>query len=638
MVSPLYSVAAAFAAIVLLVSRIPNIKIKDDLEMNKADRVYNILSIWVVFFCIQDAIWGIVAGEYVMNDKLLFFCSGFFHFCCVVTLYLWVAYVLTYLENRVKRAIIYRFIAMMLVLVQIFVLIANCFTPIMYYIDEFGIYQTLPIRSISFYLQYAGYITIGLLAGYLYLKEKDHEIKSKYIAVLAFVIAPIISGAFQRLYPDGPFNSIGFVLGCIIIQNFIIARERNELMQFKNDILQQNLDETMQNLIRAKEEAESANRAKTAFLFNMSHDIRTPMNAIIGFSTLLEKNFYDEEKRRDYFEKLRSSSNFLLELVNNVLEMARIESGKMTLDETPADLEDFNKTLMAVFEEQLQKKKLTMTYESKVEHRYLYADTTKANEVFLNILSNAIKYTPEGGHIKMTVVEHRSPKDGQVMITNTIEDDGIGISADYLPIIFEEFSRENNTTMSKVIGTGLGMPITKRLVTLMGGTINVESELGKGTKMIVTLPHKIADPKSIRRNDSIAEIDMAGFEGKRILLAEDNELNAEIATELLEDVGFKVERAIDGVDCVNMMQKSEPGYYDLILMDIQMPNLDGYGATRKIRGFVDGRKDTIIIAMTANAFDEDRADAMQAGMNGHIGKPISVPKLMETLSEVINKN
>lgn len=383
--------------------------------------------------------------------------------------------------------------------------------------------------------------------------------------------------------------------------------------------------------------ANAANAAKSSFLFNMSHDIRTPMNAIIGFTELLDKHLDDKELARGYIKKIKSSNEFLLSLINNVLEMARIESGKTTFDETEWDAKEFNDTLFSVFDTQMAEKGIEFTRTIDVEHTEVLCDATKLREIFLNVLSNALKYTPAGGKVTMRLKEIPSDRHGYAMYRTEIEDTGIGMSEDFIPHIFDEFTRERSSTDSRINGTGLGMAIVKRLVDFMEGTITVESKIGKGTKFTIILPHRIAASKdadqSVKDN---AEIDTELFKGKRILLAEDNALNAEIAIAILEEAGFEVDHAEDGIVCVDMLEKAETGYYDIVLMDIQMPNMNGYKATQTIRLSSDKQKANIpIIAMTANAFAEDKKNAFKAGMNGHIAKPINVKELMQTIASVI---
>lgn len=387
---------------------------------------------------------------------------------------------------------------------------------------------------------------------------------------------------------------------------------------------------------QARQLAEEANAAKTSFLFNMSHDIRTPMNAIMGFRDLLEKNQEDPEKRASYLRKIQDASNVLLSIINNVLEMARIEKGTVALDETAWSVDQFSDIIYSIFNDMMEKKGLTFTCQVNVKHQYFYCDTIKLREVFINILSNAYKYTPKG-EVRMLIEEQPNASEGWVNYQTTISDTGIGMSQDFLPHLFEEFSRENNTTDAKIEGTGLGMPIVKRLVHLMNGTIQVHSRKGEGTTFIVTIPHRIAHRNNLVEHAGMV-IDPHLFEGKRILLAEDNDLNAEIAIEILSEKGFVTERAEDGRTCCDMLASAPAHYYDLILMDIQMPRMNGYEATRFIRNMDDRDKSsTPILAMTANAFEEDKRNAIQAGMNGHLSKPIDVDELIKTLAYIIQR-
>lgn len=387
---------------------------------------------------------------------------------------------------------------------------------------------------------------------------------------------------------------------------------------------------------RAAKKAEAASEAKTRFLFNMSHDIRTPMNAIIGFSDLLEKHLDDKEKVHDYVKKIQLSGSFLLSLINYVLEMARIESGKATLRTEVGDAEELLGALKAVFEPAVEKKQLKYDCTLEVEHRFIICDVTKVREIVLNIISNSVKYTPEGGSVTVKITEVPGEEAGWTAYRFHVEDTGIGMSEEYLPHIFEEFTRERTSTESKVVGAGLGLPIVKSLVDLMGGTIQVESEIGKGSRFEVILPFKIASEEEIReKQEEHEEKPAEGLQGKRILIAEDNDLNAEIAIAILEENGFETERVEDGQKCVKAFSEKPAGYYSAILMDIQMPNMNGYEASKTIRGMTREDAGTIpIIALTANAFEEDRKKAFAAGMNGHIAKPISAETLLKTLGEI----
>ena len=390
---------------------------------------------------------------------------------------------------------------------------------------------------------------------------------------------------------------------------------------------------------KAQIQAEKANAAKSDFLFNMSHDIRTPMNALLGYSELMKRELTDP-KLLDYQEKMEQSGNLLLSIINNVLDMARIESGKVELDEDYVKIRDIYQGVYKIFQVEAEKKGIHLEMEYDVQHEHVICDETKNREIFLNLISNAVKYTASGGRVTIRITELDCDREDYVRIRTQIIDTGIGMSEEFLPSLFEPFTRERNTTTGKVAGTGLGMPIIKKYIDMMGGTIEAESKLGEGSKFTVILEYRIAD-KSYYEQDTEKSSDMDETDrisGKHVLLAEDNDLNAEIAQFILEDMGLIVDRVEDGVQCVARIEQKPAGTYDLILMDIQMPNMDGYKATEVIRGLSDKSKANIpIIAMTANAFEEDRKKALAKGMNGHIAKPVDIEKMREILQNTFKQ-
>ena len=436
------------------------------------------------------------------------------------------------------------------------------------------------------------------------------------------------------------FATVGFLVLCIISIILVLLRKARKA-ESAAKLAANDTQKLNDKLEKALKKAEAASLAKTCFLNNMSHDIRTPMNAILGYAQLME----DELKGKDlpetseYLEKLQQSGNLLLSIINNVLDMARIESGRMEIDENYARIEDIRQTLFEIFDDEAKKKNLAFRYTINVEHEHILTDTTKVKEIFVNILSNAIKYTPSGGSVTINVDELICDEPGYMIVRTRVSDTGIGMSQDYQTKIFDAFTRERNTTMSKITGSGLGMPIVKKYVDLLGGTIDVKSEFGKGSTFTVTLKHRIADEGYYtEKHVEELETDSGILEGRNILLAEDNDLNAEIAEAILERAGLKIERVEDGIQCVNQIMEMPAGTYDMILMDIQMPKMDGYKATQAIRNLPDKDKACIpIIAMTANAFEEDKRDAIEAGMNGHVAKPIQVDKLLSTLVEITMK-
>ena len=386
----------------------------------------------------------------------------------------------------------------------------------------------------------------------------------------------------------------------------------------------------------AVEKAESANRAKSTFLFNMSHDIRTPMNAIIGYADLASRHLDDPAKLEKYMENIQVCGQNLLMLLNNVLDLARIENDKTEIEYSVSDVDKDFRNCIAMFQNQADSKGQTLTVTTQLQYPYIYVDIPHLTEVCTNLVSNAVKYTGAGGTIRCDITQKPGEKEGWCDTVITVADNGIGISQEFQKHIFEPFERERTSTVSKVEGSGIGMGIVKKLVGLMGGTVAVESKIGVGSTFTVTIPCRIASKDETQVKRETAPSDEKSLCGTRILLTEDNDLNAEIATELLQEEGCTVDRAKDGVECVDMLEKAANGTYQLILMDIQMPVMNGYDAAKKIRRMDDPQKAGIpIIAMTANAFSEDRQAALDAGMNDHIAKPINMNILVPTIQKYL---
>lgn len=386
----------------------------------------------------------------------------------------------------------------------------------------------------------------------------------------------------------------------------------------------------------AAEKAESANRAKSTFLFNMSHDIRTPMNAIIGYADLASRHSDDPAKLKKYMENIQVCGQNLLMLLNNVLDLARIENDKTEMEYSVSDIEKDFRNCIAMFRNQADSKGQTLTVTTQLPYPYIYADIPHLTEVCTNLVSNAVKYTGAGGTIRCGVTQKPGEKEGWCDTVVTVADNGIGMSQEFQKHIFEPFERERTSTVSKVEGSGIGMGIVKKLVGLMGGTVEVESKIGVGSTFTVTIPCRIVSEEEAQAKRAADPADRESLRGTRILLTEDNDLNAEIATELLQEEGCTVDRAKDGVECVDMLEKAANGTYQLILMDVQMPVMNGYDATKKIRRMDDPQKANIpIVAMTANAFSEDKQVALDAGMNDHIAKPINMSVLVPTLRKYL---
>lgn len=424
-------------------------------------------------------------------------------------------------------------------------------------------------------------------------------------------------------------NKLSIVLGCITACILLILCTCGYSAYKKQKENEQKQQKLLQEAARL---ADSANKAKSTFLFNMSHDIRTPMNAIIGYAELGEKHLKEPTILEDYFEKILLCGKKMLHLIDNILELARIENDKATLDETISDISKNFDLCIDMFRKPIEEKHQTLKVNKNVRYPYLYMDDARSSEITINILSNAVKYTGEGGNISCTLNQYPGEKEGWSVLELIIADNGIGMSEEFQKHIFESFSQERSSTDSGIEGSGLGMGIVKKLVDLMNGKITVQSKPGAGSTFTITLPLKIANAEDRNPKHADGQLNIKKLKGKRILLVEDNDLNAEIATELLTEEGIMIERAENGVACIDMINKAKQNYYSLILMDIQMPIMNGYEASRRIRELKDGNKSQIpIVAMTANAFEEDKRMALASGMNDHVAKPIDMNVLLPTI-------
>ena len=411
-------------------------------------------------------------------------------------------------------------------------------------------------------------------------------------------------------------------------KDFFMQQEHSE-QEYRKSLEQKNVA-----LQLAVQRETKANLAKREFLFNMSHDIRTPMNAIIGFTALAQTHIDDRGQVEDYLKKISVSSQHLLSLINDVLDMSRIESGKVTLEAKPVHLPELVHELRDIIQAVVSKKDLSLTLDTVgVENEDVIADPLRLEQILINVLANAVKFTPDGGQISLWIVQKDTAPAGYADFEFHIKDNGIGMSEEFQKHIFEQFARERTSTVSKIQGTGLGMAITKSLVDMMGGRITVKSEQGKGSEFTISLRFPIGEAKAEQTPPAAKA---SAFTGKKLLVVEDNELNLEIASTLLKEAGFAVDTAENGKVAVEKVEAASADRYDLILMDIQMPEMDGYEATRRIRALPDTKKAALpIVAMTANAFEDDRKNALRAGMNGHIAKPLEIHKLFQVLSELL---
>ena len=411
-------------------------------------------------------------------------------------------------------------------------------------------------------------------------------------------------------------------------KDFFMQQEHSE-QEYRKSLEQKNVA-----LQLAVQRETKANLAKREFLFNMSHDIRTPMNAIIGFTALAQTHIDDRGQVEDYLKKISVSSQHLLSLINDVLDMSRIESGKVTLEAKPVHLPELVHELRDIIQAVVSEKDLSLTLDTVgVENEDVIADPLRLEQILINVLANAVKFTPDGGQISLWIVQKDTAPAGYADFEFHIKDNGIGMSEEFQKHIFEQFARERTSTVSKIQGTGLGMAITKSLVDMMGGRITVKSEQEKGSEFTISLRFPIGEAKTEQTPPAAKA---SAFTGKKLLVVEDNELNLEIASTLLKEAGFEVDTAENGKVAVEKVEAASADRYDLILMDIQMPEMDGYEATRRIRALPDTKKAALpIVAMTANAFEDDRKNALRAGMNGHIAKPLDIPKLFQVLSELL---
>lgn len=446
------------------------------------------------------------------------------------------------------------------------------------------------------------------------------------------VLDYIPSVVFSNTKPNGRKEYITMVYIPVEIKKNVVNKG---IILFRNITAEKSKEiEANKKLTQALTDAREASKAKTTFLFNMSHDIRTPMNAVMGFTTMAKKHIDDHETVKGYLDKIDIAGKQLLSLVNQVLEMSRVESGKIILNEQKCNLENVIKALSTTYGSHAETKGILFTATiTNIEHKFVLVDCDRVNQIAANIIGNAIKYTNENGSIMCTLEEQKCERDGYGNYVLTVEDSGIGMSSEFVEHIYDEFTRESSTTVSRIQGTGLGMTIVKKLTDIMGGTINIVSKKGQGTKITVCIPMKWSTESETKITEQKI-ITTLPLKGMKVLLVEDNEMNREIAEEILTENGLIVDTANDGDIAVEKIRNAPPGKYELILMDVQMPHMNGYDATRAIRKIDDLQKSTIpIIAMTANAFEEDKKNALEAGMNGHLSKPIDAQKLIQTLAD-----
>ena len=642
-----YSVIGLLAAIILIITNRDVFWPTKGIPFSKTQRLYRLFLLSVLVFYITDGLWGVLDNLRLIDalyvETILFFIAR------SVSLLFWTMYVTAYLETHNAFGTILRLSGRILFAYEIVALTINIFYPVVFWFDENGSYQTGSLRYVTLYAQ----ILIFLMTSVYTLRitaKSEGKVRRRNLTIGLFGIAMLALIILQIEFPLWPCYTIGYMFGTSLLHSFVVEDEKEEYRRELEETLhrekaqRQELAESREALQDALDAAESANKAKTAFLSNMSHEIRTPMNAIIGLNSIALNDPTASEEVKKYLEKSVASAHHLLGIINDILDMSRIESGRMTVKNEEFLLDDALKQVNGIISEQCRDKGLVYDHRKVGKiNKYYIGDAMKLKQVLINILGNAVKFTPEGGSVSL-VIEGKARFDKKAVVEFVISDTGIGMSKEFLPHIFEPFSQEESSPTGKYGSTGLGMSITKSIVELMNGTITVDSEKGKGTTFSVTITfgesEKNSDDNDIGmpalHDMSVLTAKTADLIGRRVLLAEDVSINAEIITMLLSMREMEVDLAENGQIAVDLFAAHEPGYYAAILMDIRMPVMGGLEATRRIRSMDKEDAKTIpIIALTANAFDEDVQRSIQAGLNAHLSKPVEPDVLYETLEKLI---
>ena len=622
----MYSVVGALAAVVQIILNYSVMFRKAD--NGKAHKAYRYLMLSIFAYYITDAGWGLFAG--LGWTPVLFADTTIYYIAMAAALVCWNIYIVNYLEKTGGVSVFFKNAGIVFFVFEVLSLTVNLFYPCFFWFDETGAYVAGTLRYLALAIQMVLFFMTCVITLPDALRAQG-LLRKRNFAIFLFSVCMLCANFFQYLYPLLPIYAMGCLLGSCILHVFVIEDEREEY----------------RNLLAAeRDNADAANKAKSVFLFNMSHDIRTPMNAILGFTRIAKNHIDDRERVLESLEKTELSGETLLNLINEVLEMSRIESGKIEIEEAPGDMQK----VFAEIAPMLTASAITKSIDFRVtceemENRYVMLDAIHVNRVLTNLISNAIKYTPEGGKVTVTAAQTGKAENGKAEYRFTVADTGIGMSQEFLGHLFEEFSREKTSTVSKTEGTGLGLSIAKRITDLMGGRIDVTSEQGRGSVFTMTLPLRVMSeeeaaavfgtgPAAPEAENGSRPISMSG---KKVLLVEDNELNREIATDILTDLDMEVTEAEDGDIAVEIVEKllrtgEMEQYFDYILMDVQMPVMDGYTASRAIRARLKPLGLHIpIIAMTANAFAEDKEKAYESGMDAHIAKPVDPEKILSTL-------
>ena len=595
---------------------------KKEKEKTRRDKLFVLLLVSCVAALVADALSWILDGN-IRLLPVLYICTTLATLMSFVLICEFIIFLTSYIREKQEISLLFEYIYMVFTLAAIiFVVVTSINGKLFTY--ENGVYADGP--------WYTAYVIINIVAMLLslvvFFTYRKSLSQHDFIATLPYIILPCIAAAINAIVPEFSYAYPAVTLALVVVY----------IMLQINDEIQKEV-KAREALEDAKIAAESANRAKTAFLFNMSHDIRTPMNAILGYTDVAIKHRDDQARVDDSLEKIKIAGGHLLGLINDILEMSRIESDKLEITEEPADIRKLIEGVAQMTDSLAITK--SIDFQTEVENitdPFVYTDELHANEVLINITSNAIKYTPEGGKVRFKVDQLSPAVDGKAVFRFVVEDDGIGMSDEFQQHLFEAFSRERTSTVSKQQGAGLGLSIVKKIVDLAGGTISVNSRQNEGSTFTVEMPVRVMDEEAVRKYEEdnrppeIVEKEFS-FENRKVLLVEDNEMNREIATEILEDAGLAVDTAEDGAFAVKAVEENGLEHYDFILMDIQMPVMDGYEATKAIRAMPGGDKVTII-AVSANAFEDDVQKSLSVGMNAHVAKPIDVNVLFDTMREL----
>ena len=638
-----YSIIGILATIILLISNRELFRGAGDREYTKTQLCYRSFLVGVLAYYITDMLWGILESHKL--TAILYADTAIHFIAMAAAVMLWTRYVVSYLDEKNVFATFLSYAGRLFLTFEVIAVMINFFRPVLFWFDEKGSYYAGTARYVTLAIQIFLFFLTSVYTLWITSKTEG-AVKYRHQTIGLFGISMALFIAIQVFYPMLPFYAMGYMLGTCLLHTFVMEDEKEEYRRELEEAIEREkmqrieLSESREALKDALALAEEANKAKTTFLSNMSHEIRTPMNAIIGLNNIAMNDPEASDQAKEYLGKIDASARHLLNIINDILDMSRIESGRMTINHEEFSFREGLEQVNSIISGQCKDKGLN--YECQIKGSvddYFIGDIMKLKQILINILGNAVKFTPEGGKIRF-VIEESTRLNGKATMKFVISDTGIGISEEYMPHIFEAFTHEDSSSTNKYGSTGLGMPITKSIVELMNGHIEVESQKGRGSVFTVTVTLDMSDRKSTRDEEKIELPDKktGGLKGKRVLLAEDVVINAEIIIMLLSMKEIETQLAENGKIAVEMFESHPEGYYDAILMDMRMPEMDGLEATKRIRAMDRPDAKTVpIIALTANAFDDDVQRSMQSGLNAHLSKPVEPEILFETLEALINK-